>query len=330
MSENSNGTRKVVIGTAMHNMFCPYPGLQARLSELAALVDRMAEEAAANYSGTGLDLAVLPENAVNGNWQGPAEEVSLPLEGPVLDVMGEVARRRHCYVVVPLYLVDDPEKGCYSNAAVLLDRNGEVAGIYRKVFPVVATGADTAEIGVIPGTEFPVFDCDFGRLGIQICYDMAFDEGWEALRRQGAEIIAWPSQWPGQIHPSSRALRGRCFVVSSTWRNNACLLDPTGHLLREIRQDGVFVEQIDLEYVILGWQPRLRNGAAFDDAYGARAGYRYSEMEDCGIFWSNDPETPIAEMVRALGLETRPDALEHCRRVSSRLRGGPPDAPEAT
>jgi predicted amidohydrolase len=308
----------------MHNMFRPYPGLETRLSELAGLIDRMASEAATRYAGARLDIAALPEMAVNGGREGAMPEVAYPLQGAVLDVMAAKAREHQCHIVVPLYLVDDPEKGVYSNAAALLDREGRVAGIYRKVFAVVDDGDATAEGGVTPGTEFPVFDCDFGRVGIQICYDMAFDEGWEALARKGAELIVWPSQWPGQIHPASRALRGGYFVLSSTWRNNASLLDPTGHVIREIRDDGVFVEQTDLDYEILGWQPTLRNGAAFDERFGARAGYRYSEAEDCGIFWSNDPALPVAEMVKMLDLQTKADELERARKALVRLRGGPP------
>src|SRR5579859_7534128 len=119
MSENRSGPRKVIVGTAMHNMFHPYPGLQLRLGELAGLVDRMAKEAAARYSGARLDIAVLPEMAVNGGREGSMAEVAYPLEGLVLDVMGTVARERQCYIVVPLYLVDDREKGLYSNAAAL-------------------------------------------------------------------------------------------------------------------------------------------------------------------------------------------------------------------
>lgn len=324
MRDKSPGPRKVIVGTTMHNMFCPYPGLPNRLGELSGLVDRMAEQAALRYPGAGMDIAVLPENAVNGGQEGTAAEMAYSLEGPVLEIMGAKAREHHCYIVVPLYLVDDREKGIYSNAAALVDRQGAVTGIYRKVFAVVYRGAETAEKGVAPGAEFPVFDCDFGRVGIQICYDMAFDEGWETLKRKGAEIIVWPSQWPGQIHAAHRALRGPCFVLSSTWRNNASLFDPTGHLLHEIREDGVFVEQVDLDYAILPWQRTLRNGTDFDEAFGPRAGYRYSEVEDCGIFWSNDPAMPIAEMVRSLDLETKAEETERSRKVLDRLRGGGP------
>jgi predicted amidohydrolase len=318
------GPRKVIVGTTMHNMFLPYPGLEARLAELVGLVDRMAVEAATRYAGARLDIAVFPEAAVNGGKHGTAAEVSFPMEGSVQEVLGAKAREHGCYLVVPLFLTEDAERGIYTNAAVLLDRVGDIAGIYRKIFAVVDSGSETAEGGVTPGTDVSVFECDFGRVGIQICFDMAFDEGWEALRRQAAELICWPTQWPGQIHAARRALEGQCFVLSSTWRNNASLLDPTGHLLREIRTDGVLVEQIDLDFAILHWQPALRNGKIFAETFGERAGFRYSEAEDSGIFWSNDPALPIAEMVRVLGLETRPEALARCRQVLNTLRGGPP------
>ena len=263
---------------------------------------------------------------MNGGLEGTGADIAVPLEGPVLDVMGEAARRNRCHVVVPLYLVDDAARGLFGNAAVLLDRTGNVAGIYRKVFAVVAAGSRTAEAGVTPGNNFPVFACDFGRVGVQICWDMAYDEGWDALARKGAELVVWPTQWPGRVHPAARALKGGFHVLSSTWRNNASLLDPTGHVVRDIREDGVFVEQVDLDFEILTWQPALKNGAAFDERFGERAGYRYSEEEDCGIFWSNDPRVPIREMVASLGLETKAEEVERCRTALLELRGGPPSA----
>ena len=91
-----------------------------------------------------------------------------------------------------------------------------------------------------------------------IGHDFAFDAGWEVLQRKGAELVIWSTQSPGQIRPAIRARENGYFVLTGTWRNNASLLDPTGHLVREIRgDDGVFVEQIDLDYVLLSWQRKL-------------------------------------------------------------------------
>ena len=58
------------------------------------------------------------------------------------------------------------------------------------------------EHGSTPGKEEPVFQCDFGKLGIQICYDMDFDYGWRELARQGAELVAWPTQSPQTSQPA--------------------------------------------------------------------------------------------------------------------------------
>jgi predicted amidohydrolase len=323
MRPPAGGPRKVVLGSLMYSMWHAYPGLEIRLRELSARVDEMGQAARRRFPGSGLDIAALPEVAVSGGLEGRGPEVSFPLEGPVLEIMGDAARRNDCYVVVPLYLADHPVRGPWSNAAALLDRSGRLVGTYRKVFLVVDRGAAAGEAGAEPGTSFPVFDCDFGRVGFQICWDMAFDEGWDALARRGAELIVWPTQWPGRVHPAARALRSRAFILSSTWRNNASLIDPTGHVVADTRSEGVLVEQVDLSYEILAWQSALRNGAAFDDAYGARAGYRYSEEEDCGIFWSNDPALPIQEMVRALGLETKAEEVRRTRQVLFGERGSP-------
>ena len=73
--------------------------------------------------------------------------------------------------------------------------------MYRKVHPVINLGADPLRGRHHPGPEFPVFDCDFGRLGIQICFDMVYDDGWAALARKGADLVVWPTQSPAWRSP---------------------------------------------------------------------------------------------------------------------------------
>ena len=294
--------RKVIVGTSMQAFWGEYPGLQKRLDQLAGLVDQMAEESQKKY-GRGLDLAVLPEMAVTGELSGDVAAHSVPYEGPVRDVFARKAREHRCYIVVPTYLLDDKRKKLCSNAAILVDRNGEQAGIYRKVHLAVHTGSDSLEDGATPGHNAPVFQCDFGRLGIQICYDIEWDYGWSELARQGADLVAWPTQSPQTTHPAARAIAHRYYIVSSTWRNNASFFEPTGKIIAQIREPAhVLVEQLDLSYAILPWSPQLHNGTALKEKYGDRVGFRYYEDEDRGMFWSNDPQTPIAEMMRSLGL----------------------------
>ncbi len=318
--------RKIVIGTMMYAMWEEYPGLDSRLDTLVGFIDRMAAGARSQYN-VGLDLAVLPENAVTGETGDAPESASFPLDGKVLDVMAAAARTYHTHVIVPMTLIEDSERGVYTNSNILLDREGTVVGNYRKVHLVADQRGGTLEGGLMPGKSFPVFECDFGKIGIQVCFDMVFDDGWETLARKGAEIVAWPSQSPQTIQPRWRARQHHSYIVSSTWRNNASIFDPTGDIIAQTTEpSSVLVEQIDLSYALIDWQPKLRNGEAFRERYGEAVGFRYSEAEDGGIFWSNDPERPVMRMVRELDLELRADAIARNRRLQDEARGGPPAA----
>ncbi len=316
--------RKIVVGSLMYAMYRDYPGLEKRLQTLSAFIDDMARQSQQKY-GVGLDLVALPEFAVNGGRQGSAAEVAEPMQGPVLDIMGAAARKHKTYVIVPLYLAEGVSSGKkVCNACVLLDRQGRVAGVYRKVY-VVADDANVLEGGALPGKDFPVFQCDFGKVGIQVCFDMCYDAGWETLARKGAEIVVWSTQSPQIIGAQCRSHEHHYYLLTSTWRNNATLVDPTGAVIAQTTTpSSVLVEQIDLSYVLLDWQVKLENGKALADKYGKAVGFRYSEAEDGGIFWSNDPKIPVMRMVRELGLELSADCLSRNRRLQDEARGGPP------
>jgi predicted amidohydrolase len=306
--------RKVIVGTVMQSFWGQYPGLRARLDQLTGIVDQMAAQAQQAY-GRGMDLAILPEVAITGEAGDDALAHSVAFEGEVKDVFTRKARERGCYIVVPTYLLDSKEKKSCSNAAILVGRKGEIVGTYRKVHLVVSLERGTMESGAAPGHALPVFDCDFGKLGIQICYDMDFAEGWTELARRGAELIAWPTQSPQTSQPASRARENRCYIVSSTWRHNASIFEPTGKIAAQVKPpQSILVHELDLSYALLPWSSKLQNGEAFRKAYGDKVGFHYYEDEDCGIFWSNDPKTTVGQMVRSVGVLELEDELARVRR----------------
>src|SRR5437588_8697570 len=202
-STSSGFPRKVIVGTAMQAFWVPYPGLQERLDQLAGIIDEMAGDAMRKY-GRGLDLVVLPEVAITGELSSGdlAIQRAVPFEGLVKDMFVRKAREHHCYIVAPTYLLESKEKKVLSNAAILVGRGGDVVGIYRKVHLVVSLDTGATEAGATFGHAQPVFNCDFGRLGVQICYDIEFDDGWLELARQGAELIVWPTQSPQTAQPA--------------------------------------------------------------------------------------------------------------------------------
>ena len=315
--------RKVIVGTVVKGFWGEYPGLAGRLKELTGLIDGLTRESQKKY-GRGLDLAVLPESAVNGEITGDIVVQSLEFEGPVKEAFVRKARECNCYIVVPMFLLENREKRLCSNVAILIGRKGEVVGMYRKLHLAVPVGSDSMEGGITPGKEVPVFQCDFGKLGIQICFDMEYDYGWKELARKGAELVVWPTQSPGIARPAFRAMREHYYVVSSTWRHNASIAEPTGKIVAQVRPPGQFlVEELDLSYAIVPWSARLKNGKSLQDKYGDKVGFRYYEDEDRGIFWSNDPHVPIRKMLFSLGLDEFDEELVRIEKLYD--QAGVPD-----
>jgi predicted amidohydrolase len=321
--------RKVIVGTTMTRWYGDYPGLAGRLEQMRGLIDTMAAQSRAKY-GRPIDLALFTEYALTAGKPGPAAEVAVPLDDTILDALGSKAREHNCYIVSGGVFLDDRATGACSNAAVVIDRRGRPVGRYVKVHPVLdragPEGPIVLEGGVAPGTEYNVFDLDFGRVGVQICYDVEYPEGWRRLAEKGAELVLYPTQSPQLTRPGMYAAACEYWVVSATFRNNASVFEPgTGLVAAQIREpQQTLVHEIDLSYVILPWSSRLRNGEAFREAFGDRAGYRYSESEDRGIFWSNDANQTIGEMARSLGLlETPAEQQARARDAQDRLRGGP-------
>lgn len=320
--------RKVIVGTTMTRWYSDYPGLEGRLEQMHALVDEMAAESQSKF-GRSLDLALFTEYALTAGKQGPAPKVAIPLDEDVLAACASIARRHNCYLVFGGVFLDDPATGACSNAAVIVDRQGRPVGRYVKVHPVLddngPEGTIVLEGGVSPGTEYNVFDLDFGRVGLQICYDVEFPEGWRRLAEKGAELVLFLTQSPQLTRPGMYAATHEYWVVSSTFRNNASFFEPgTGLVAARIAEPRqTLVHEIDLSYVILPWSSRLRNGAAFREAFGDRVGFRYSESEDRGIFWSNDAGMTIGQMARTLDLLDTP-AQQHvrAREAQDRVRGG--------
>jgi hypothetical protein len=194
------------------------------------------------------DIVCLTEglNARDKNYPDIAE----PIPGPMSNVLAQAAHTHRIYVIGCIY----ERQGDYVyNTAFLLDRQGKLVGKYRKThlhFPEMFDG-------VRPGDEYPVFDCDFGRIGIEICYDSWFPEVARILALKGAEIIFCPN---AGYHETCQA--GRCcdngvyFVPASHNRVNV-IWDPAFHELarggRELLMAAVELSQRN-PYTYHQWQ----------------------------------------------------------------------------
>ncbi len=120
-------------------------------------------------------------------WYAAAE----PIPGPTVALMQDFAKKYQMAIVVPIY--EEAMTGVYYNAAAVIDADGSYLGKYRKThIPHVAGFWE--KFFFKPGaSDYPVFNTRYCKLGVYICYDRHFPEGWRALALNGAEYIVNPS-----------------------------------------------------------------------------------------------------------------------------------------
>lgn len=298
--------RKVLVASVMQRFRGP-------VEERVKLAEDLIAEAGQKAAGKKLDLVILPEYAI-----ADAQGNAVKLEGMVQDRLSAAVKKIGAYAIVCMVRDEGETK---SNAAILFDRQGKVIGTYRKVHAVVENGK--LECGIKPGAQWPVFDCDFGKLGIQICWDMAYNDGWDALAAKGAEIVASPSASPATIRVGAHAVRNNYWVITSTVRDNVTLFNPLGMIASQSTQGRVMLCELDLSYALLGWSEQLRNGDAMKEKFGDKVGYVFSVREDGGVFWSNDPKKSIGEMYREIGVGEIIPEIHESKRIDDQVRGGP-------
>lgn len=150
------------------------------------------------------DLALLPEEFHGIEPEG--------LEGPVARMMSGKARQHGMYVAGTIARLDE-RSGHVHNSCLLYGRQGEFVGLYDKIHP---SSPEYLELGVVPGTEVPVFRTDFGTVGMMICYDSWFTDVAELLALKGAELILFPNAGYYRSLMPARANDNGVRIVCST------------------------------------------------------------------------------------------------------------------
>lgn len=170
------------------------------------------------------DLVVFPETFNMGGipfdqWADNAE--SIP--GPLIERAAELAARHRMYLCIPL-LERDGDK--LYNTACFVDREGRVIGRYHKYQPTIGE----LEIGIVPGTDAPAFDTDFGKVGAAICFDLKFVEVGRRLAENGARLVCFCSAFIGGDRLAHWA-RDFGFYLLSSCSARSYLVDMSGRTL---------------------------------------------------------------------------------------------------
>lgn len=237
----------------------------------------------------GADLYVLPEiwSAGYFSFDQYAERAET-LDGPTITMCKRVARELRAAIHVGSIVERDAE-GKLRNTTVLIDAEGRIAQVYRKIH-VFGYQSLEAEL-LTPGETLSVVDSPVGRLGSITCYDLRFPGLWQEMSVRGIEAVAIPAAWPAarrehwRLLTTARAVEHQVFIIAV----NSCgvqhgvelgghsrVVDPTGQVLAEcgaeeqvlvVDLDPARVAEVRAEFPVIA--DRLADYTAISDESGA-------------------------------------------------------------
>src|SRR3954468_21345895 len=201
----------------------------------------------------------------DAKWYAAVEHIP---EGPTTKLMQEYAKKFNMVIVVPIY--EEDITGVYYNTAAVIDADGKYLGKYRKThIPQVAGFYE--KFFFKPGNSgWPVFQTAFCKLGVYICYDRHFPEGWRALALNGAEYIVNPSATPAGTSPHlwhleqpAAAVANDVYIgainrvgMEAPWNignfyGSSYFVNPRGEIIAEASEDGDELLVADLDLALI-------------------------------------------------------------------------------
>jgi len=118
-------------------------------------------------------------------------DLAEPIPGPSTDFFGELARQHGIVLVISLFERRAP--GLYHNTAVVLEKDGTIAGKYRKMH-IPDDPAYYEKFYFTPGDMgFHPITTSVGKLGVQVCWDQWYPEGARLMTLQGADLLIYPT-----------------------------------------------------------------------------------------------------------------------------------------
>jgi len=235
------------------------------VEENVAEAERLLHDAAEG----GAQLAVLPEVFPYLGSTRRIPEIAEPLDGPIAERVGEVARSRQMWIAGGS--IPEADEGRVFNTAPLFDRGGEVVARYRKIhlFDVDLPDQPAFRESAVydEGSELVTHHTEHTRLGLAICYDLRFPELFRGLATLGAEVVVLPAQFQfltGQAHwhvlLRARAIENQCFMVAAAqWGaygnpeegrrsfGHSLVADPWGRIIAEAPEEGTGVTFAELD-----------------------------------------------------------------------------------
>ncbi|MFA7172624.1 MAG: carbon-nitrogen hydrolase family protein [Kiritimatiellia bacterium] len=215
------------------------------------------------------------------------------------DFFCKVAQENKCYIAYSA--ARKLPDGTWRNSTQLIDRKGEIVGIYNKNYTTVG---ENERWGIIPGKDAPVFQTDFGRVTMAICFDLNFHELLERCAIQRPDLVIFSSMYHGGLMQNYWAYHCRSFFVGSIARDENNIIDPLGQCVARSTNYFKYIStEINLDYQVVHLDYNWKKLDAAKAKYGR--GVTISDPGHLGsvLLTSNLDEVTSADIVKEFDIE---------------------------
>jgi beta-ureidopropionase len=160
---------------------------------------------------------------------------------------GDQAQRIGAIIAVPTISHKD---GFRRVIVTLIAPNARSLGCYEKRHPwPCSSSLDKFEFDSFPGNSPAAIETPFGRVGMQVCFDVNYEVGWREIARSGAKLTLYPSAYPGGFGLRVRAWQIKSFVACSVISGRSRIVAPDGNeLLDESSPGSIHIKSLNLNF----------------------------------------------------------------------------------
>lgn len=230
----------------------------------------------------------------------------------IRDFYREVARKNRCNIAYSACrFLPEEERLPFRNSTQLIDRNGDIVGIYDKNHLVPA---ELNEGEIAYGTEAPVFELDFGRVACAICFDLNFDELMHRYAAQKPDLIVFSSMYHGGLSQEYWAYGCRSFFAGAICNDQSRILNPFGETVAASTNYYPFVTgKINLDYALVHIDRNEPKFFAAKQKYGDRLVIHDPGHIGAVMLSYEGTDRTVWDIIREFGIFSLDDYFAECR-----------------
>lgn len=234
----------------------------------------------------------------------------------ILSYFSETARKNSCYITYSSIWPGGDGKN--RNSLIMLDRKGEIVGIYDKfhLVPYEISG-----INGYCGDRAVLFECDFGKVGAVICFDLNFEKIRKLYMQKKMDLMLFSSMYHGSFMQNLWAYDLRCYFVSAVANLECSVINPVGKKIAATTNYTSYLTQsINLDCEVVHLDENQCKLKAAKEKYGSKISVFDPGYLGAVLLTSETDEFTVGEIVEEFHIKRIDDYFTHCLEMEDKER----------